>query len=47
MWDVLAFWVWFGGLLAFEDRAIGFWKRVLWPLWLGERLAAWAWGPEE
>jgi hypothetical protein len=41
---LLALWVYIGGVAALENQKIGFFKRVFWPLALGERLAAWAWG---
>jgi hypothetical protein len=32
-----------GGVVAYPDRKIGFFDRMMWPSLLGQRLAEWAW----
>jgi hypothetical protein len=30
--------IWFGGVFAMDDRKIGFSRRLIWPMYLGEML---------
>lgn len=35
----IVWFIYFGGAGAFPDRKLGFFRRVLWPFELGERIA--------
>jgi hypothetical protein len=40
--SVFFLWIWIGGACALEDKKIGFFNRIIWPIILGEALFSWA-----
>jgi hypothetical protein len=33
--------IWIGGVFAYPDQKIGFFRRIFWPHEIGEKLAEW------